>query len=157
AAGGAGVREAGVEWRMLEASARAGLWANDGPIVAFGTTPAMPHYEPHPGADRRLAPGDVVLLDLWAGPGQGSAFADQTWMGFAGRSPDADVRRVCQAVKGARDAAVRFLRERWRPDGAVTGAQVDDVARAVIRDAGLADYFVHRTGHSNDRDLHEIG
>src|SRR5216117_311753 len=157
AARGAEVRETGVQRRMLEAMERAGLWTNDGPIVAFGPTSAMPHYEPHPGADRRLAPGDVVLLDLWAGPGQGSVFADQTWMGFAGRSPDADVRRVWQAVKGARDAAVRFLRERWRPDGAVTGAQVDDVARAVIRDAGLADYFVHRTGHSIDRDLHGSG
>src|SRR5947207_3042073 len=157
AARGAEVRETGVQRRMLEAMERAGLWTNDGPIVAFGPTSAMPHYEPHPGADRRLAPGDVVLLDLWAGPGQGSVFADQTWMGFAGRSPDADVRRVWQAVKGARDAAVRFLRERWRPDGAVTGAQVDDVARAVIRDAGLADYFVHRTGHSIDRDLHCSG
>ncbi len=157
AARGAEVRETGVQRHMLEAMERAGLWTTDGPIVAFGPTSAMPHYEPHPGADRRLAPGDVVLLDLWAGPGQGSVFADQTWMGFAGRSPDADVRRVWQAVKGARDAAVRFLRERWRPDGAVTGAQVDDVARAVIRDAGLADYFVHRTGHSIDRDLHGSG
>src|SRR2546426_676233 len=157
AARGAEVRETGVQRRMLEAMERAGLWTNDGPIVAFGPTSAMPHYEPHPGADRRLAPGDVVLLDLWAGPGQGSVFADQTWMGFAGRSPDADVRRVWQAVKGARDAAVPFLPERWRPDGAGTRAQVDDAARAVIRDAGLADYFVHRTGHSIDRDLHGSG
>src|SRR3989442_1388117 len=76
---------------------------------------------------------------------------------LTGHRKDAEVRRVWQAVKGARDAAVRFLRERWRPDGAVTGAQVDDAARAVIRDAGLADYFVHRTGHSIDRDLHGSG
>src|SRR5438067_7899677 len=58
--------------------------------------------------------------------------------------------RSWQAVKGARDAAVRFLRERWRPDGAVTGAQVDDVARAVIRDAGLADYFVRSEEHTSE-------
>ena len=157
AARGAELRETAVQQRVLEAMQRAGLWTNDGPIVAFGPTSAMPHYEPHPGADRRLAEGDVVLLDLWAGPGQGSVFADQTWMGFRGRSPDAEMRRVWQAVKGARDAAVRFLRERWRPDSAVTGAQVDDAARAVIRDAGLADAFVHRTGHSIDRDLHGSG
>src|SRR5206468_12693872 len=94
AARGAELRETGVQRRMLEAMERAGLWTNDGPIVAFGPTSAMPHYEPHAGADRRLAEGDVVLLDLWAGPGQGSVFAAQTWMGFAGRSPDADVRRV---------------------------------------------------------------
>ncbi len=153
---GAEVRETRVKERVLQAIERAGLWTNEGPIVAFGPTTAMPHYEPHEGSDRRLAPGDVMLLDLWGGPGRGSVFADQTWMGFAGRSPDADVRRAWQAVKGARDAAVRFLRERWH-QGPPTGAQVDDAARSVIRDAGLAEYFVHRTGHSIDRDLHGSG
>ncbi len=157
AATGAEVRETGVQRRVLEAIERAGLWTNDGPIVAFGPTTAMPHYEPHPGADRRLAAGDVVLLDLWAGPGRGSVFADQTWMGFAGRAPDADVRRVWQAVKGAREAAVRLLQERWPAGGPVTGAAVDDAARGVIRAAGFADYFVHRTGHSIDRELHGSG
>ena len=157
AAKGGEVRETAVVGRVREAIDRAGLWTDEGPIAAFGPTSAMPHYEPHPGADRRLEPGDVALLDLWAGPGRGSVFADQTWMAFAGRSPDADVRRVWQAVKGARDAAVRFLRERWRPNVPVTGAQVDDAARAVVRDAGLAEYFVHRTGHSIDRDLHGSG
>ena len=157
AARGVEVRETGVQARVREAIERAGLWTNEGPIVAFGPTSAVPHYEPHPGADRRLAPGDVVLLDLWAGPGRGSVFADQTWMGFAGRAPDAEVRRVWQVVKAAREAAVRYLREHWRPEGVVTGAEVDDAARGVIRDAGLGDYFVHRTGHSIDRDLHGSG
>jgi Xaa-Pro dipeptidase len=153
AARGTEVRETTVQHRVLEAIERDQLWTNEGPIVAFGATTAMPHYEPHPGADRRLAPGDVVLLDLWAGPGRGSVFADQTWMAFNGRAPDADVRRVWQAVKGARDAAVGFLRAHPQ----ATGAQVDDAARAVIRDAGFAEYFVHRTGHSIDRDLHGSG
>jgi Xaa-Pro aminopeptidase len=34
---------------------------------------------------------------------------------------------------------------------------VDDAARGVIRAAGFADYFVHRTGHSIDRELHGSG
>src|SRR5438477_14668 len=157
AARGVEVRETGVQARVREAIERAGLWTNEGPIVAFGPTSAMPHYEPHAGADRRLAPGDVVLLGLWAGAGRGSVFVAQTWMGFAGRAPEAEVRRVWQTVKAARDAAVRYLREHWRPDGVVTGAEVDDAARGVIRDAGLGDYFVHRTGHSIDRDLHGSG
>jgi Xaa-Pro dipeptidase len=164
AARGADVRETGVTARVREAITRAGLWTNEGPIVAFGPTTAMPHYEPHPGADRRLEPGDVVLLDLWAGPGRGSVFADQTWMAFAGRSPDAEVRRVWQAVKGARDAAVDTIRTPWvgkpgKGEGGrvVTGAEVDDAARAVIRAAGYDEYFPHRTGHSIDRDLHGSG
>jgi Xaa-Pro aminopeptidase len=39
----------------------------------------------------------------------------------------------------------------------VTGAELDDVTRGVIREAGFGDYFVHRTGHSIDRDLHGSG
>jgi Xaa-Pro aminopeptidase len=154
---GAEVRETALQQRVLEAITRAGLYTGDGPIAAFGPNSALAHYEPQRGADRRLAAGEVLLLDLWAGPGPGSVFADQTWMGFAGRSPDADVRRVWQAVMGAREAAVQLLRERWRPGATLTGADVDDAARAVIRQAGLAEYFVHRTGHSIDRDLHGSG
>ena len=42
-------------------------------------------------------------------------------------------------------------------DGSVSGADLDDVARGVIREAGYGQYFVHRTGHSMDRDLHGSG
>src|SRR5207245_1054407 len=99
----------------------------------------------------------------WAGPTLDSVFADQTWMAFSGRASDAEVRTVWQAVKGARDAAVGLLRERWQRPGkgeggrVLTGAEVDDAARSVIRAAGYAEYFVHRTGHSIDRDLHGSG
>jgi Xaa-Pro aminopeptidase len=154
---GAEVRETDLQRRVRDAFERAGLHTPEGPIAAFGPHSALPHYEPQAGADRRLEAGDVVLLDLWAGPAPGSVFADQTWMAYAGRTPDAEVRRVWAAVRGARDAAVRLLAERWRARAPLTGADVDDAARAVIRDAGFAEFFVHRTGHSIDRDLHGSG
>jgi Xaa-Pro aminopeptidase len=154
---GAEVREVALQRRVLEAIERAGLVTNEPPIAAFQANAAMPHYEPREGSDRRLASGDVMLLDLWAGPTLGSVFADQTWMGFAGRSPDAEVRRVWQAIRGARDAAVELLRNRWTAKQPVTGADVDDAARGVVRGAGLGEFFVHRTGHSIDRDLHGSG
>lgn len=157
------VRETTVAQRVLDAFGREGL-VSDGhtPIVGFAANSALPHYEPQPGADRRLAAGDVLLLDLWAGPSRDSVFADQTWMAFAGRAPDADVARVWTAVRDARDGAVAHLSRRWRAGATpatppVTGAEIDDVTRAVIRDAGFGDYFVHRTGHSIDRDLHGSG
>src|SRR5439155_10406277 len=105
----------------------------------------------------RLAAGDVMLLDLWAGPAKGSGFADQTWMAFAGRSPHAEATRVWDTVRRAPDAAVDLLRPRWAQATRVTGADLDDAARAVIRDAGHGEWFVHRTGHSIDRDLHGSG
>jgi Xaa-Pro aminopeptidase len=156
---GAEVREAGLQLRVLLAIEGAGLVTDHPPIVAFQENTANPHYEPREGADRRLQAGQVVLLDLWAGPAKGTVFADQTWMAFAGRSPDAEVRRVWDTVRAARDAAVERLRARWgeRDTRPISGAEVDDAARAVIRGAGYGEHFVHRTGHSIDRDLHGSG
>jgi len=154
---GAEVREAAMQARVMDALTRGQLVTDHPPIVGFQANAANPHYEPRAGSDRRLAAGDVMLLDLWAGVSAGSVFADQTWMAFAGREPSAEVRRVWDAVRGARDAAVALLRDRWKQHEAVTGAAVDDAARAVIRSAGLGEYFVHRTGHSIDRDLHGSG
>jgi Xaa-Pro dipeptidase len=154
---GAEVRETTVQSRVMEAFARAGVVTDHPPIVGFQANAANPHYEPKPGADRRLAAGDVLLLDLWAGPALGTVFADQTWMGFAGREPSTEVRGAWDVVRGARDAAVALLRDRWKKHEPVTGAALDDAARGVIRAAGFGEYFVHRTGHSIDRDLHGSG
>ncbi len=161
---GAEVRETTLQRRVLAAIERSGFVTDHPPIVAFQENAALPHYEPHEGADRRLEAGQVLLLDLWAGPALGAVFADQTWMAFAGRAPGADVKRVWQAVREARDAAVATLRKGWeggrgKGEGSLplTGADLDDAARAVIREAGYAEFFVHRTGHSIDRDLHGSG
>ena len=153
---GAEVRETAVQRRVMDAFARAGLYTDHPPIVGFQANAANPHYEPREAADRRLQAGEILLLDLWAGPARGSVFADQTWMAFAGRAPDAEVRRVWDTVRGGRDAAVDRLRERWGK-GPVSGAELDDAARGVIRSAGYGEHFVHRTGHSIDRDLHGSG
>jgi Xaa-Pro dipeptidase len=154
---GAEVRETAMQARVMDAFTRASLVTDHGPIVGFQQNAANPHYEPKEGNDRRLAAGELLLLDLWAGVAQGTVFADQTWMGFAGREPSAEVRKVWETVRGARDAAVALLRDRWQKQQPVTGAALDDAARGVIRNAGFGEFFVHRTGHSIDRDLHGSG
>ncbi len=159
---GGEVRETTVQQRVMEAFDRAGLVTTHPPIVGFQANAANPHYEPRVGSDRRLAPGEVLLLDLWAGPERGQVFADQTWMAIAQPGKAApglveEVRRVWEAVRGARDAAVGLLQQRWRSRTPVTGAELDDAARGVIRSAGYGEYFPHRTGHSIDRELHGSG
>ena len=156
-AAGKEVRETTMQARVMDAFGRASLFTDHPPIVGFQANAANPHYEPRAGADRRLAAGDVVLLDLWAGPKQGSVFADQTWMAYAGGNPGAEQRKIWETVRDARDAAVGILKERWGKGQPVTGAALDDAARGVIRGAGYGEYFVHRTGHSIDRDLHGSG
>src|SRR5436309_7427736 len=96
---GAEVRETAIQARVMEAFGRAGLVTAHPPIVGVEANAANPHYEPRAGSDRRLAAGDVLLLDLWAGVALGTVFADQTWMGFAGREPSAGDRNGSEAVR----------------------------------------------------------
>ena len=153
----AGYTESAMQADVVAAIERAGLYLDHAPIVGFGPNAAIPHYEPHPGADRTLGRDEVILLDLFAGVGEGSVFADQTWMGFSGSAVPTKVYQVWTVVRDARDAAIAALRGRISTGQAVMGYLADQAARAVIERAGYGEFFVHRTGHSIDRDLHGSG
>lgn len=144
------------QW-VLQQFARQGLVTNDPPIVGVDAHAANPHYETAQGPETAIGPDQVLLLDLWAGTSRETVFADQTWMAYTGRTPPAEVEKVWQVVRDARDQAVTTLRDRWRAGTGVSGADLDDAARGVIRAAGYGEHFVHRTGHSIDRDLHGSG
>jgi Xaa-Pro dipeptidase len=60
-------------------------------------------------------------------------------------------------VRGARDAAVDIIRRASQSGRAIMGYEADRAARSVIEKAGYGEAFVHRTGHSIDRDLHGSG
>jgi Xaa-Pro aminopeptidase len=149
--------EQGLQRWVMEAFDQAGLRTNEPPIVASGEHAANPHHDPMGQSDTVLAAGQVLLLDLWAGLEIDTVYADQTWMAFVGGAPPAEVSHVFDVVRDARDRAVAMLADRWREGWSVTGAELDDAARQVITSAGYGEYFVHRTGHSIDRELHGSG
>ena len=155
--GGTGLTETVLQARVVAAAGAKGLVFDTLPIVGFGPNSANPHYEPHAGTDARLEPGQVVLLDLWAGRSRTTVFADQTWMGYAGDCPPAKVTRVWELVRDARDAAVAAVKNAAAANRPIAGFEADRAARGVIEAAGFGERFVHRTGHSIDRDLHGSG
>jgi Xaa-Pro aminopeptidase len=144
-----------VEW-IGERFVRAGLLTASAPHVAAGVNAADPHYAPSPGRSARIVRGELLLIDLWAHE-PGGIYADQTWMAAVGE-PSARAVEVWTAVRDARDAAITFLETRLAAGTPVRGGEADDVARGVLRERGLADWFTHRTGHSIDaRELHGAG
>jgi len=149
--------ETALQARVIAALEGRGLVLNEPPIVGFGPNSAKPHYEPHPGKDAVLQPGDLVLLDLWAGRSLDTVFADQTWIGFAGSHLPPQVAEVWRTVRRARDAAIDAIRQASAEHRSIAGYEADQAARAVVSAAGYGDAFVHRTGHSIDRDLHGSG
>jgi Xaa-Pro aminopeptidase len=112
-------------------------------IVASGPNSALPHARP---TDRRLTPGDLVVLDF-GGVLDGYS-VDLTRMAAVG-SVSAEARRLFAAVSAAHQAAVDSIRP------AVETWQVDRAARDVLAARGLGEAFLHSTGHGLGLEVHE--
>ncbi|HEU5219368.1 MAG TPA: M24 family peptidase [Gemmatimonadales bacterium] len=154
--GGTGLTESALQARVVAAMEQEGLAPDHPPIVGFGVNAGNPHYEPVAGKDLTLAKDQVVLLDLF-GRYPGAISADQTWMGFSGARPPERVTTVWNAVRDARDAALEVVHRAGKSGEPLPGYKVDRAARDVIEQAGFGEYFVHRTGHSIDQNLHGSG
>jgi Xaa-Pro aminopeptidase len=113
-------------------------------IVAAGEHAASPHHEP--SADRVVRDGEVVLCDF--GGTMHGYCSDITRMFHVGE-PQAEIRDAYTVLAAAQEAGVR---------AATVGTPceaVDAASRAVIADAGLGEYFVHRVGHGIGCEAHE--
>jgi Xaa-Pro aminopeptidase len=124
------------------------MYFDEAPIVAIGPNASNPHYAPTKDCHSLIEQGDLVLIDMWAKfKAEGSVYADITWMGYVGLEVPEAYRQRFSIVKGARDAAIAFLK-RELPLRNVQAFEVDQVARKVIEEAGYGEYFTHRLGHS---------
>ncbi|MBS1693540.1 MAG: aminopeptidase P family protein [Actinobacteria bacterium] len=113
-------------------------------IVGSGPHGADPHHE---CSDRELRAGDVVVVDI-GGPYEPGYHSDCTRTYSIGE-PDREVARRYAVLQRAQQAAVAAVRP------GVTAEQVDAAAREVLAVEGLAEVFVHRTGHGIGLSVHE--
>jgi Xaa-Pro dipeptidase len=145
------------QW-MVEQFRANGLIADCAPNVSVGPHSGDPHYEPTQASAAPVREGDLMLLDVWGKLDQpGSVYYDITWMGYLGAKVPKKYAQIFDATKHARDAAVNFVRESISAGRAIEGWQVDRVAREVIRKAGYAKQFIHRTGHNIGQEVHGAG
>ena len=145
------------QWMVAQFRAH-GVASDSPPIVAVGPHSGDPHYEPREQGSAPIRRGDFLLLDVWAKTlAPHSVFYDITWTGYLGaKIPDKFVK-VFSIVRQAREAAVEFVKKNVAPGRVIEGWQVDRAAREVIRKAGYAKYFVHRTGHNIGEEVHGAG
>ena len=130
----------------------------ESPIVGINDHPADPHFEPKKEGTYAFKKGDTFLIDLWAKLNEpGSIYYDITWCGFVGDEPPEKYLEIFHVVRDARIAAVNFVRKRFAAGDPCFGWEVDDACRAVVKDAGYGEQFVHRTGHSIGEEVHGNG
>jgi Xaa-Pro aminopeptidase len=135
-----------------------GLVTDSDPIVAATEHAGNPHYQPTAQLHRDIRPDDLVLLDLWGKlPSPGAVFADITWVGYAGTKVPDRFARAFEAIRDARDAAVRLVEESARAGRELHGWEVDRAAGGVLRERGYAQQILHRTGHSLGETVHGNG
>jgi Xaa-Pro aminopeptidase len=139
------VTELEVQALTVQQIQASGLEFDHPPIVAFGSHASDGHYAPGAQTDRALELGQCVLIDLWAGFTD-RPMADITWVGFAGE-PTAEYLRAWEAVRDARDLALRLLTTK----AVHAGWEVDRAARDLIAGRGYGEAFRHRLGHSLGR------
>ncbi|MBR5750331.1 MAG: M24 family metallopeptidase [Bacilli bacterium] len=125
-----------------------GMVYDDPAIVAIGKNASDPHYGPSKEVSSPIKNGDLVLIDMWAKMDDPEGvYADITWMGYVGKEvPEVYAKRF-EILKKAIEADFEFLKNEL-PKRAVAGYEVDQISRDYIKDAGFAEYFVHRTGHN---------
>ncbi|MBJ8345582.1 Xaa-Pro peptidase family protein [Antrihabitans sp. YC2-6] len=113
-------------------------------IVGSGPNGADPHHEV---SDRRIEYGDVVVVDI-GGPVEPGYNSDSTRTYCVGE-PSPEVAKQFSVLEDAQAAAVAAVRP------GVSAESVDAAARDILAEAGLADAFVHRTGHGIGLSVHE--
>jgi len=129
-----------IVYRHLKKGADAMAFA---PIVASGPNAARPHARP---TDRPLQEGEMVVLDMGA---VRNGYASDMTRTVALGDPGETARRGYEAVLDAQMTALDAAQV------GMTGKELDEVARAVLRNAGLEEYFTHGLGHGLGLEVHE--
>lgn len=113
-------------------------------IVASGKRGAMPHGV---ATDKEIAVGELVTLDLGCVYQQYNS--DLTRNLIVGAEPTEKQQKVYETVLEAQLAAIDAI------EPTKTGAEIDQVARDIIAEAGYGDNFGHGLGHGVGLEVHE--
>ena len=112
-------------------------------FVASGPNGPLPPYR---AGERRLEPGDLVVLDFG---GVLDGYCSDLTRTVSVGPPSAEALRVHGAVREAQAAAIAAVRP------GLDATSVDAAARGVLDRLGLGEAFGHGTGHGLGLDVHE--
>lgn len=113
------------------------------PIIAFGTSSAMPHSQP---TERKLKKNDLVLVDI--GCKLDGYCSDMTRVFFVGEKKREHIA-IYKSVKAALDNALEIAK------AGISPIALDLAAKKAITSAGF-DSYPHSLGHGVGIEIHEM-
>lgn len=140
-----GMTEKEVQWEINRYMLTLGA---DGPsfeaIVASGPNGSMPHAV---AGQRRIQRGELITIDM--GARYKGYCADMTRTICLGEPAEPRMREVYAAVLNAMKVCEAGIR------ADISGQAADALARTALEKDGLAEYYVHGTGHGVGLQIHE--
>ncbi|MEZ4632784.1 MAG: M24 family metallopeptidase [Deinococcales bacterium] len=112
-------------------------------IVASGHRSAMPHGA---ASQKTIQKGDLVTIDF--GAVVDGYHADMTRTFAVDKIKDSH-RHIYDSVLMAQEAALKAITPYKK------GKEIDEVARNILKEQGLGDYFSHGLGHGVGLEIHE--
>ncbi|MCP9327737.1 M24 family metallopeptidase [Liquorilactobacillus satsumensis] len=113
-------------------------------IVASGTRTILPHGS---ASTKVLQQGELVTLDF--GYFYKGYTSDVTRTFSLGRQPES-IKALYQVVAHAQQQTIAAVRP------GITGAELDQIGRSLITQAGYGAYFNHGMGHGIGQSIHEL-
>ena len=113
-------------------------------IVASGPNGASPHHEV---SDRIIQSGEPIVVDI-GGTMPSGYCSDSTRMYACGDVVN-EFKEHYGVLLQAQETAVATACQ------GMTGAEVDAIARNILQESDLGEYFIHRTGHGLGLETHE--
>lgn len=152
------VTEYDVQQLLLKVFKEQGCIAKGTPICAVNAHSASPHYSAPSQGSSAIRRGDYVLIDLWCKKDHpGAIYADLTQVGVAESHATPKQQALFGIVREAQERVIQHIRSSFDEQRTLRGADADACARAYITGAGFGPYFLHRTGHSIDEEVHGLG
>ena len=139
-----GMTEREIAARLVyELMSRGGEKVSFDPIVAAGTNGSRPHAVP---GDQVVDTGMFITMDFGC---KVEGYCSDMTRTVALGHPTQEMEEVYNAVLAAQRAGINAAR------AGVTGQEIDEAARRVLREAGYEEYFTHSFGHSLVVDIPE--
>ena len=139
-----GMTEREIAARLVyELMSRGGEKVSFDPIVAAGPNGSRPHAVP---GDQVVDAGMFITMDFGC---KVEGYCSDMTRTVALGHPTQEMEEVYNAVLAAQRAGINAAR------AGVTGQEIDEAARRVLREAGYEEYFSHGFGHSLGVDIHE--
>lgn len=140
-----GMTEKAVEWEISRKMVELGADGTSfNTIVASGPHGSMPHAVP---GQRQIQRGELITIDM--GARYKGYCADMTRTICLGEPAEPRMRLVYETVLQAMKTCEHGLH------AGMSGVEGDALARNVLAEAGLAEYYIHSTGHGVGLQIHE--